>query len=99
MLFLVARIAFDELTNDHPTVLAKANTVLSHLATFTTFEKDHAFVECATFADEAKTRGWDDQADWHFIDTPLYVDGFYAEAPQEPENITWALVLTLVFNI
>ena len=62
-------------------------------------EKDHPFVECATFADEAKTRGWDDQADWHFIDIPLYDNGYYAEAPEEPQNITWALVLSLLFNI
>lgn len=65
-------------------MLAKANLILSHLASFTTLEKDHPFVESATFADEAKTRGWDDQADWHFVDIPLYESGYYVDAPEEP---------------
>jgi len=57
---LTARIAYDKLNKTAPTVLSRANTILSHLKSFTTFEKDHPFVEAATFADEIKSRGWDD---------------------------------------
>jgi len=31
---------------------------LGHLKDFTGLEKDHPFVECATFGDEIKSKGW-----------------------------------------
>jgi hypothetical protein len=38
-------------------------------------ELNYPFVECATFADQLKTKGidWKWQNNWHFIDTP-YLD-------------------------
>jgi len=39
----------------------------------TTLEGDYPFVECATFADEIKSKGGSWQSGWHFIDTP-YLD-------------------------
>ena len=48
--------------------------MLKGLSIYTTFEKDHPFVECATFADEIKEQGFDDQSHWHFVDTPIIGD-------------------------
>ena len=39
----------------------------------TNLEKSYPFVECATFADEIKSRGGTWQSSWHFVDTP-YLD-------------------------
>jgi hypothetical protein len=89
---LAARIAYDKLTAENPALITRANTVLSHLASFTTVEKDYPFVECATFADDIKSKGWDDQADWHFVDNPFFDDG-YNKADWYPNayNVTWEL--------
>jgi hypothetical protein len=57
--FTVARVAFDKLTNESPAIVAKANNILKGIASFTDLEKDHPFVECATFADEIKGKGFD----------------------------------------
>ena len=57
---IVARIAYDKLLADNPAYITRANTILSHLASFTTLEKDYPFVECATFADDIKSKGWAD---------------------------------------
>ena len=76
MTCLVARIAYDKLAKESPNALTRANGILSHLAQFTTMEKDHPFVECATFADAIKSKGFDDQADWHFVDNPFFDDNF-----------------------
>lgn len=51
------------------TVYAKAQPTLTHL------ERDHPFVECATFADEIKAHGGSYQSNWHFIDTPYLDEG------------------------
>lgn len=56
-------------------------------------EKNHTFVEAATFGDAIKGKGWNDQADWHFVDIPLF-DNYAKDVDPEPVNITWALVLT-----
>jgi hypothetical protein len=55
-------------------------------------EKDHPFVECATFADDSKSKGWDDQADWHYTNIPFFDDDYFTTAEPENMNITWALV-------
>lgn len=58
---------------ESPTLIDRANTILSHLASFTTAETPkRGFVECATFADLIKSKGWDDQSDWHFVDNPFF---------------------------
>jgi len=55
---LVARIAFEKLTVENPAVIEKANKILEGIAQFTDLEKNHPFVECATFADEIKLTGF-----------------------------------------
>lgn len=52
-----------------------ANSILQFLAPYTSLEKDYPFVECATFADEIKNKGWNDQSNLHFVDTPFF-DGY-----------------------
>ena len=66
---------------------------------FTTFEKDHPFVECATFADEIKEEGFDDQSHWHFVDTPIMAEGFKKDIPTQMYNVTWALVSIFHFKL
>jgi hypothetical protein len=89
---IIARIAYDKLTSDGQTaVIDQANTILGYLSEFTSEEENYPFVECATFADDSKAKGFDDQADWHFINTPYFMDGFTTDAPYENYNVTWAL--------
>ena len=60
---------------------------------FTTFEKDYSFVECATFADEIKETGFDDQSHWHFVDEPFFDNGFQSDdVYPQIYNVTWAMV-------
>ena len=40
-----------------------------------TAERDHPFVECATFADLIKPKGGTWQSDWHFADYPYLDEG------------------------
>jgi hypothetical protein len=67
--------------------------MLKGLALYTTYEKDHHFVEAATWADEIKNQGLDTQSHWHFVDNPYFDNGFEKKdwAP-EPYNVTWAIV-------
>jgi hypothetical protein len=91
----VARIAYDKLSKESPNTLDKANAILAHLSQFTTMEKDHPFVEAATFGDAIKSKGFDDQADWHFVDNPFMDEGYSTSVNPEPFNITWAIVIKL----
>jgi len=63
---------------------------LKELGAFTTYEDQHAFVECASFPDSIKRRGWDDQSHWHFVDTPFY-DGIEESINPTDYNITWEI--------
>lgn len=60
---LTARRAFDLLSTENPSVLKAAQNMLVSLKTnypdITFSEKDHPFVECATFADVIKGHGYD----------------------------------------
>jgi len=88
---LVARIAYDKLQKENPSLVTRANSVLSYLSSFTTLEKSYPFVECATFADEIKSKGWDDQSDWHFVDNPFMDDGYSTYVAPNLFNVTWEL--------
>lgn len=90
---LAARVAYDTLMKSEPWVVKRAEHMLSGLSSFTTFERDHPFVECATFADEIKEQGFDDQSHWHFVDTPFF-DHNFTKPDWYPQmyNVTWALV-------
>ena len=63
---------------------------MKELGAFTTYEDQHAFVECASFPDSIKRRGWDDQSHWHFVDTPFY-DGIEESINPTDYNITWEI--------
>eukprot|EP00997_Jenningsia_sp_PLL12_P004425 NODE_1895_length_1040_cov_105.522704_g1539_i0.p1 GENE.NODE_1895_length_1040_cov_105.522704_g1539_i0~~NODE_1895_length_1040_cov_105.522704_g1539_i0.p1 ORF type:complete len:307 (-),score=55.20 NODE_1895_length_1040_cov_105.522704_g1539_i0:74-994(-) len=86
-----ARVAYDVLAEQRPELLAKAEGILANLAEFTQLETaEHAFVECATFPDKIKHRGFGAQAHWHFIDTPI-LDGIEKDIPKNPWNVVWAI--------
>ena len=84
----MARIAYDILDND---TITKANSMLETLAPYTTLENKYPFVECATFADEIKQKGWNDQAGWHFVDNPFFDNYTNTLVYPEVYNITWAI--------
>lgn len=58
---IVAKVAEDKLTSVNPTALKKAYQLLDvykkAYPSEIKSEKDHAFVECSTFADEIKGQG------------------------------------------
>ena len=62
-----------------PNSLAAANQLLTYFAEYdpteVTHELDHAFVECATFADDTKYHGEAWQSDFHFKDTVYIEEG------------------------
>ena len=95
---LVARIAENILNEKAPEQLEKVKTVLSTLettdASLTKHEKNHPFVECATFADDFKYNGGYYQKGWHFIDQPYLDEGGkisdYSFVP-DAHNVTEAL--------
>ena len=68
---LVANIAQNLLEENAPEALDSANQMLTYLADsypdMTTHEDMHAFVECATFADDLKYHGEMWQSDFHFV--------------------------------
>lgn len=67
--------------------------MLKGLALYTTYERDHPFVECATWADEIKLQGLDLQSHWHFVDDPFFDESFIkSDWHDETYNVTWALV-------
>jgi len=76
---LVARIAEDILETSAPDQLAKVNAILKTLESAdsqgTKNEGKHAFVECATYADDFKYHGGFYQKEWHFIDQPYLDEG------------------------
>ena len=77
-----------------PNSLAAANQMLTYFAEFdpteVTHELDHAFVECATFADDVKYHGEGWQSDFHFKDTNYIEEGVesdYTIANPNPNNL------------
>ena len=89
---LVARVAQYKLEKEHPEVFAKMLEILSWNSWLTKLEKDHPFVECASFADEIKKTGWKALDNFHFIDTPIMKDGFETDVNLQYQNISWAIV-------
>jgi hypothetical protein len=96
---ITARIAYDELTEKNPEVLAQANKILAVLEPETQFEKDHSFVESATFPDRFKHHGFADLAasnhvnvhgPWHFVDNPFF-DGYTTDVKENDMNVTTAI--------
>ena len=71
---IVSRIAHDLLASQNPRSLAAAESLLSVYKTNKS-EGSHAFVECATYADDVKAHGGAFQSNWHFIDTPFLDEG------------------------
>ena len=75
----MANIAEKVLEEQNPTALKAANDLLLKLgeynSTWVVNEDKHAFVECATFADDFKYHGEMWQSDFHFIDFPWIEEG------------------------
>ena len=71
-ILIVARVAQFKLEKENPEVFQKALEILSWNLGITRLEKDHPFVECASFADEIKKTGFKALDNWHFIDTPIF---------------------------
>ena len=67
------------------------NDKLDILRDFVHSEKNHQFVEAATFADFIKNSGFNDLSDWHFTDTPFMDEGFETEVAPEKQNVEWAI--------
>jgi len=74
---LVSRIAYDILSAKGSKNLAIVEEHLKDLSTSITrkHERDHQFVECATYADDFKYHGGIYQKTWHFIDQPYFDQG------------------------
>ena len=66
--YLAARVAYDHLMETAPEVIGKAEAFLEPLTYMNQHEDKHMFVECATFADDIKDKGFNDQSPWHFVD-------------------------------
>lgn len=89
---ITARVAYDYLTENAPNVLTKAEQILKPIQSMNEHELNHGFVECATFPDDIKNKGWKDQSPWHFDDIPYIIDNFNGTAPApENFNVTWAV--------
>ena len=97
LLHSVSNIAQNVLEERAPSSLASANEMLGYLADYdsemTTHEDKHAFVECATFADDYKYHGEGWQGDFHFIDYPWIEDGSEGDFDVDlsDRNLTTAL--------
>lgn len=93
----MARIAYDILVKENPVALQKAELILADMAnqTITDSERDHPFVECASFADMVKYKGGGWQSNWHFVDIPYFDQGGnmndYPEFKEDMMNITIAI--------
>ena len=84
---ITARVAYDSLS---PEVISKAEAFLKPLQYMNHHEANHSFVESATFADDIKDRGFNDQSPWHFIDQPFF-DHFNTTVNPENFNVTWSI--------
>lgn len=80
---VVARIAYDYIVERDQTVMDRAEGILSGISMYTTLEKNHPFVEAATFPDYIKEYGWSDQSLWHYVDTPFFDQGYTTDVDTE----------------
>lgn len=84
-------MAYDELIKTSPETVQYAEKLLEPLSYLNEHEQNHTFVECATFADDIKGRGFDDISPWHFIDQPFFDENFNTTVYPEAFNVTWAI--------
>jgi hypothetical protein len=95
--FVVARIAYDILVNEDRHALRNAEVMLKAMGnqSITDSERDHPFVECASFADMVKYKGGGWQSNWHFVDIPYFDQGGnmndYPDFKEDIMNITVAI--------
>uniref|UniRef100_A0A7S3IN08 Uncharacterized protein n=1 Tax=Strombidium inclinatum TaxID=197538 RepID=A0A7S3IN08_9SPIT len=75
----------------NPSIVAKVEHSLKPLSYLNEHEQNHTFVECATFADDIKGKGFSDQSPWHFIDQAYFMDNFTTPVAPEKFNVTWAI--------
>ena len=87
---IIAKIAQNELMNSNSNLFDLVDREVKILSQWSK-EKDHAFVESATWADDNKGVAWMAFNGWHFVDTPIMEEGWSGETDYDPENATWAL--------
>ena len=85
---ITARVAYDELMENEPDVLKKAEGFLEPFKQFNKHEQNHTFVECATFADDIKNVGFDDISPWHYTDQPFFDKNFTKKVEPAQYNVT-----------
>ena len=89
---MTARIAYERLIElGREDIIDLVEDELAVISQFVHLEKNHPFVECATFADWIKNSGWGDLTTWHFVDTPLFDEGYSTEVHLDSENVVWAI--------
>lgn len=87
---LVAHIAQLELSNNNPTILSKAQSILGPLNGDLTHNIANTFTETACWPDDLKTYGFNEANSLHFIDKPYNPQGLSTN-PIPSDNIIWAI--------
>merc|ERR1719453_653049 len=72
---IAEKILLEEDAGTHEQVINILETLKIADPKWTTSEDKHPMVECATFADEIKSKGGSWQRGWHFIDEPFLDEG------------------------
>lgn len=72
-------------------MIQKAEAMLQPLTYMNQHEDKHMFVECATFADDIKDKGFSNLSPWHFTDQPFLDEGFNTTVFPENFNVTWSI--------
>ena len=97
---LTARIAYDILQKENPSVLAKAEALLDKFSDYSTqkHEDKYKFVECVTWPDDIKRIGGGWQSNWHFDDQPIIESGSAAEVAPKYDTHNISLAMPEIFK-
>ena len=87
---IISRIAYEEIQKKDPAYLAQITKEIELLTDYSK-ENAHVFVESAVWADDNKGIAWGAFSDWHFVDTPVFGEGFEGDTEIEKMNATWAI--------
>lgn len=87
---IISRIAYEEIQKKDPAYFAQITKEVELLSEYAK-ENKHIFVESAVWADDNKGIAWGAFSDWHFVDTPVFGEGFEGDTEIEKMNATWAI--------
>lgn len=87
---IIARVAYNEIQKKDPAYFSQITKEIELLSDFAKEDK-HSFVESSVWADDNKGIGWGAFSNWHFVDTPVFGEGFEGETEVEMMNATWAI--------